>query len=116
MMDPQAQSTSDQIRKSSGSLVDAELRPENRLADVASKYRELFDFAPEAYLTTDLYGTIRDANIAAGRLLGAEPKYLVGKALHSFFEESARKQFPHQLDHLCDRDSLDWEVWLEPRN
>jgi PAS domain S-box-containing protein len=163
MMDPRPQSTSDKIRKSSGKLLDAELRPENRLADVELadvprkrpdrdqllatieelrlteeelrvrsealttsrnalaeeriKYRELFDFAPEAYLTTDLYGTIRDANIAAGKLLGAEPKYLVGKALHSFFEESARKQFPHQLDQLSDRDSLDdWELWLQPRS
>src|SRR5712671_5158675 len=113
MMDPRPQSTSDKIRKSSGKLLDAELRPENRLADVELadvprkrpdrdqllatieelrlteeriKYRELFDFAPEAYLTTDLFGTIRDANIAAGRLLGVEPQYLVGKALHSFFE------------------------------
>ena len=163
MMDPRPQSTSDKIRKSSGSLLDAELRPENRLADVEIadaprrrsdreellttieelrlteeelrlrsealtnsrnalaeeriKYRELFDFAPEAYLTTDLYGTIHDANVAAGRLLGAEPKSLVGKALHSFFEESARKEFPHQLDQLWDRDTLDdWELVLQPRH
>jgi PAS domain S-box-containing protein len=163
MMDPRPQSTSDEIRKSSRNLLDAELRPENRLADVEIadaprkrnnrekllatieelrlieeelrlrsealtnsrnalaeeriKYRELFDFAPEAYLTTDLYGTIRDANVAAGRLLGADPKSLVGKALHSFFEESARKQFPHQLDQLCDRNSLDdWELWIQPRH
>ena len=163
MMDPRPQSTSDEIRKSSRNLLDAELRPENRLADVeiadaprkrndrdellatieelrlteeelrvrsealaASrnalaeerlKYRELFDFAPEAYLTTDLYGTIRDANVAAGKLLGAEPKLLLGKALHSFFEESARKVFPHRLDQLWDRDTLDdWELMLKPRH
>jgi PAS domain S-box-containing protein len=163
MMDPRPQSTSDRIRKPSRKLLDAGLRPENRLVDVEIadaprkrndreellatieelrlteeelrlrsealtnsrnalaeeriQYRELFDFAPEAYLTTDLYGTIRDANVAAGRLLGAEPKSLVGKALHSFFEESARKQFPHQLDQLCDRNSLDdWELWLQPRH
>jgi PAS domain S-box-containing protein len=163
MMDPRPQSTSDEIRKSSRNLLDVELRPENRLADVEIadlprkrndrdellatieelrlteeelrlrsealtnsrnalaeeriKYRELFDFAPEAYLTTDLYGTIHDANVAAGRLLGAEPKSLVGKALHSFFEESARKEFPHQLDQLWDRDTLDdWELVLQPRH
>ncbi|HXI99271.1 MAG TPA: ATP-binding protein [Gemmatimonadaceae bacterium] len=163
MMDPLPQPTSDEIRISSRNLLDAELRPEKRLADVKIadaprkrndrdellatieelrlteeqlrlrsealtgsrnalaeeriKYRELFDFAPEAYLTTDLYGTIRDANVAAGRLLGAEPRSLVGKALHSFFEESARKQFPHQLDQLSDRKKLDdWELWLQPRH
>ena len=87
------------------------------LAEERIKFRELFDFAPEAYLTTDLYGTIRDANLAAGRLLGAEPKTLVGKALPSFFEESARKQFPNQLDQLWDRDTLDdWELLLQPRH
>ena len=164
MMDPRPQSTSDKTRKPSRKLLDAELRPENRLVDVEIadtprrkrsnrdellatieelhlteeelrlrsealtqsrnalaeeriKYRELFDFAPEAYLTTDLYGTIRDANVAAGRLLGVEAKSLVGKALHSFFEESARKEFPHQLDQLCDRESLDdWELWIQPRH
>ncbi|MGZ3331020.1 MAG: ATP-binding protein [Gemmatimonadaceae bacterium] len=89
----------------------------NALVEEQIKYRELFDFAPEAYLTTDLYGTIRDANVAAGRLLGADPKALVGKALPSFFEESARKEFPHQLDQLWDRDTLDdWELVLHPRH
>jgi PAS domain S-box-containing protein len=89
----------------------------NALVEEQIKYRELFDFAPEAYLTTDLYGTIRDANVAAGRLLGVEPKSLVGKALPSFLEESARKEFPHQLDQLWDRDTLDdWELVLYPRH
>ena len=106
-------------------LTDQELRirsdaltsSRNALVEERIKYRELFDFAPEAYLTTDLYGTIREANVAAGRLLGVEAKSLVGKALHSFFEESARKEFPHQLDRLCDRESLDdWELWLQPRH
>lgn len=106
-------------------LTDEELRlrsealasSRSALVEERLKYRELFDFAPEAYLTTDLYGTIRDANVAAGRLLGVEAKSLVGKALHSFFEESARKEFPHQLDRLCDRQNLDdWELWLQPRH
>jgi PAS domain S-box-containing protein len=81
------------------------------------RFRELFDFAPDAYLTTDLYGTIREANVAASRLLGVDPKSLVGKPLPSFFEDSARKQFPHQLDQLCDRSRLDdWEIWVQPRH
>jgi PAS domain S-box-containing protein len=81
------------------------------------KFRELFDFAPDPYLTTDLYGTIRDANIAASRLLGVEPKLLSGKLLTSFLEESAKKQYRLQLDQLCDVGRLDdWEMWLHPRN
>jgi PAS domain S-box-containing protein len=105
-------------------LADEELRAQsealaassNELERERRKFRELFDFAPDAYLITDLYGTIREANVAAGRLLGLDPKYLVGKLLPSFFEESARKQYPEQLDQLCDRDRLDdWEMWLHPR-
>jgi PAS domain S-box-containing protein len=105
-------------------LADEELRTQSEaLADSHDaldqeriRFRELFDFAPDAYLITDLYGTIREANVAASRLLGVEPKSLVGKPLPSFFEDSARKQFPHQLDQLCDRNRLDdWEMWVHPR-
>jgi PAS domain S-box-containing protein len=105
-------------------LADEELRAQREALAASSheldrerrKFRELFDFAPDAYLITDLYGTIREANFAAGRLLGVEPKSLVGRPLPSFFEESARKQYPEQLDLLCDRDRLDdWEMSLNPR-
>ena len=86
------------------------------LDEERTRFREMFDFAPDAYLITDLYGTIHDANVAASRLLGVAPKSLVGKALPSFFEESARKQFPHHIDQLCDVNHLDdWEVWVQPR-
>jgi PAS domain S-box-containing protein len=87
------------------------------LNEERTRFREMFDFAPDAYLITDLYGTIRDANVAASRMLGVESRSLVGKALPSFFEQSARKQFPHQLDQLCDQNRLDdWEMWLQPRH
>jgi PAS domain S-box-containing protein len=106
-------------------LADEELRIQSEaLADSRDaldqeriRFRELFDFAPDAYLITDLYGTIREANVAASQLLGVEPKSLVGKPLPSFFEESARKQFPRQLDQLCDRNRLDdWEMWVHARS
>jgi PAS domain S-box-containing protein len=105
-------------------LADEELRIQSEvLADSRDaldqeriRFRELFDFAPDAYLITDLYGTIREANVAASRLLGVDPKLLVGKPLPSFFEDAARKQFPHQLDQLSDRNRLDdWEMWVHPR-
>jgi PAS domain S-box-containing protein len=105
-------------------LADEELRAQsealaatsNELDRERRKFRELFEFAPDAYLITDLYGTIREANVAAGRMLGLDPKFLVGKLLPSFFEESARRQYAEQLDLLCDRERLDdWEMWLHPR-
>ena len=35
------------------------------------RYQDLFDFAPDGYLVTDLSGMIREANRAAGELLGS---------------------------------------------
>jgi len=106
-------------------LADEELRAQSEALAATSnaldrerrKFRELFEFAPDAYFVTDFHGTIREANVAAGRLLGLDPKSLVGKLLPSFFEESARRQYPEQLDVLCDRDRLDeWEMRLNPRH
>ena len=106
-------------------LADEELRMQSEALSASrdalnqerTRFREMFDFAPDAYLITDLYGTIRDANVAASRMLGVESRSLVGKGLPSFFEESARKQFPHKLDELCDQNRLDdWEMWLQPRH
>jgi len=80
-------------------------------------YRELFDSAPDAYLITDVYGNIREANVAAGWMLGVEPRLLAGKPLPSFFGEGDRKRYRQQLDHICDFDRLDdWEIMLHPRN
>ncbi len=80
------------------------------------RYRELFDAAPDAYIVTDVDGTIRDANIAASRLFGVEPRFLVGKPLHTYFEDGSRRQLRQQLDQLCDADRIEgWELWVAPR-
>ena len=80
------------------------------------RYRELFDFAPDAYLVTDMKGVIREANVAAGRMLSVEPRLLAGKPLPNFFDQQGRKEYRHQLDRICDFDRLDdWEITLQPR-
>src|SRR5262249_36323320 len=42
------------------------------------RYSDLFEFAPDAYLVTDLSGTIGEANWAASALLGRPQARLVG--------------------------------------
>src|SRR5438045_3432175 len=41
----------------------------DQLCGERQRYAELFDFAPDAYLVTDPYGAITEANRAAGALL-----------------------------------------------
>lgn len=49
-----------------------------------AKYHSLFDEAPDAYLTTNAKGVIKEANAAAGALLGMAPWFLSGKLLIAF--------------------------------
>lgn len=55
------------------------------------RYGELFEFAPDAYLVTDSLGKIIEANSAASRMLGVPARYLDGKLLVTFVDESARR-------------------------
>lgn len=82
-------------------------------ADAPTRYRELFELAPDPYLVTDVHGTIREANAAAANLLGVEAGSLRGKSIQSFFDDSSRSQYTKQLDRLCDIERIaDWEIWI----
>lgn len=61
------------------------------------RYRDLFQLAPDAYLVTGPDGLIREANRAAGALLGVREEYLPGKPLLVFVHEDDRGAFRRQL-------------------
>ena len=114
MMDPAQEPSSSEIRESTRKAREAPKRDEPVEID-SLRYREFFELAPDAYLITDVYGNIREANVAAGRMLSVEPRSLAGKLLPTFFDERARRQYTRQLDR-CDFDRLDdWEINIHPR-
>ena len=81
------------------------------------KYYELFQLAPDAYFVTDVRGVIRESNAAATTLLGVAAEFLRGKPLLSFLDDSARKDYSHQLDRLCGTDRVDdWETAVMTRS
>ena len=81
------------------------------------RYQELFDFAPDAYLVTDLAGTIREVNRAAAKLLKVDQRFLVGKPLLIFVNENERQTFYIQLLRLQQAEQLqEWAVRLQPRH
>ncbi len=57
------------------------------------KYSELYDFAPVGYLTLGRDGTIRQANLAAARLLETERSRLVGQRFEVFVTAGDRGAF-----------------------
>ena len=81
------------------------------------RYLELFDFAPDGYLVTDLDGTIQEANLAAALLLNVRREFLAGKPMLIFINEEDRRTFDSRLTSLKQGKSIQgWEVGLQPRD
>jgi PAS domain S-box-containing protein len=124
MMDPQQQGTVADTREAPRKGRDASARQDSELLASRDaidrerqKYFELFEFAPDACFLTDSHGVIREANVAAGQLLGVPGQFLAGKTLPGFFDEPARKAYRHQLDQLSGSERSDeWEIQLRPRS
>ncbi|HEX6615170.1 MAG TPA: ATP-binding protein [Gemmatimonadales bacterium] len=80
------------------------------------RYHQLFQFAPDAYLFTDLAGIVREANRSAARLLGAEPQFMAGKALVSFVAIEDRTRVRAELGRWQSEPTPKrLEVRLQPR-
>ncbi|MBK1989597.1 PAS domain-containing protein [Sphaerospermopsis aphanizomenoides BCCUSP55] len=73
------------------------LQTNNLLETERQHYRELFEFAPEAYLVTNQQGIIQEANQAAAELLNISQNFLVGKPIINFIP---REQYQHFYSEL----------------
>lgn len=81
------------------------------------RYQALFEFAPDAYLITDVHGEIQEANQVASDLLSLDSKSLVGKSLKSFVPEDYQRIFRSLLLQLQTRDHIqEWELKLFAKN
>ncbi len=81
------------------------------------RYRELFDFAPDGYLVTDIDGVIQEANRAASTLLKVSQRHLVGKPIVKFIAADSRPAFLPHLARLQRGEELrECEVRLQPRS
>jgi PAS domain-containing protein len=54
------------------------------------RYRSLFEQAPVAYLVTDRFGVVSDANRRAAELLGTVRRFLIGRPLAVFVDGDDR--------------------------
>ena len=66
-----------------------------------TRYRTLFEFAPDPYLVTDAAGTIQQANTAAAEFLGVPAALLIGKPLINFVDLRGRQDFRAHLRGLA---------------
>lgn len=81
------------------------------------RYHDLFEFAPDSYVVTDLEGTVWEANQAAAGLLQASQAALVRKPLIVFIAEGGREDFRARLADLRRLEGPEeWEVALQARD
>ena len=81
------------------------------------RYQELFEFAPDGYLVTDLDGCIQEANRAAGAILNVEPQRLARKPLTIFIAPEERPSFRGQMAWLQNGAEVrQWGVCIQPRS
>jgi PAS domain S-box-containing protein len=102
----------EELRRQSDELQDSRQAVEAE----RQRYRDLFEFAPDGYLVTDLVGLIKEANRAASELLGVSPRYLAGKPLASYVAMDDRPGFRvgmHRLQQVGRREG--WVIRMQPR-
>ena len=106
------QVSEEELRAQNESLAAAQLQ----LEEEHQHYLDLFHFAPDAYLVTDAGGVVREANRAAGALLGMRDPSLVGKPLAVFVAPRCMRDFRTRLARLGEGRVEEWELSLVPRD
>ena len=80
------------------------------------RYKDLFEFMPDAYLVTNVQGKIQEANRVAATLLGVEQSQLQGKLLINFVPVERRSIFRAKLNRLHQYDRVQhFTISMEPR-
>jgi PAS domain S-box-containing protein len=98
-----------------------ELRGHREAAESAlQRYQELFDLAPDPYLTTNAEGVITEANNAAVRLLNVPLETLKGKPISTFVTPGRRRAFRVGLNRIAIGEdpapgAEEWTVEIRPR-
>lgn len=82
-----------------------------RLAKERQHYADLFRLAPDAYLVTDSFGNITEANVAAQKLLRLASLHLVGKPLQLFIADAHRSAFRTSLNELLCQSIASAKTW-----
>jgi PAS domain S-box-containing protein len=107
------------------------MRAEERLQASETRYRDLFDNAPNAYLEVGTDGRIVSANRRLAELLGYGVEELVGALIHSFMPDTPAgkaRSLEIYKKHLAGESVSGWElelrrkdrrplwvnVWMEP--
>ena len=80
------------------------------IEEARDRYIELYDLAPTGYMTLDLRGSVREINLSALAMLGAERSQVVGLPILRFIAEGDRHPFLKYLSVCRLYKSGDWPI------
>jgi PAS domain S-box-containing protein len=80
------------------------------------RYRELFEFAPDAYLVTTARGVITEANWAAAQLLNIQETILAGKPMMPYVHPDDRGAYWAAIRLLQSDARGQWTLRITPRH
>jgi PAS domain S-box-containing protein len=89
----------------------------DRLAAQHQRYVEFFENAPDAYLVTDVFGNIQEANATAAQLLNVRQRSLILKPLQVYLSEEDRRLVPSRLnlpELKASGETKEWEGTVLP--
>ncbi|MBV8030176.1 MAG: PAS domain-containing protein [Betaproteobacteria bacterium] len=82
----------------------------DELAAERQRYFDLFHGSTDAYLVTDQFGNVQEANHAAALVLGVPPRRLAARPLQSFVIPRERRVFRQQLAAFA-LDTAEADAW-----
>ena len=99
-------------------VIEEQLLQQSELAVTErQRYYDLFQFAPDAYLVTDVHGLIREANAAARKLLNIRQDSIVRMPLAGFVAQGERRALRSYLNQMRQLQPVeDLEISLCPRD
>jgi PAS domain S-box-containing protein len=77
------------------------------------RYQNLFEFAPDCCLVTDIQGKIQEVNLAATALLNRRSHHLIGKPFSVLIAVEDRHQFRNALTDVVECDHVQFSVKLQ---
>jgi PAS domain S-box-containing protein len=96
--------------------IEESMTAQTQLSQECQRLQQLFEEAPHAYLITNSFGEIQDANQAAVALFGLQKDHLVGKPMTVFVPSDERKEFRARLNQAVrSHERLTWDTRLSPR-
>jgi PAS domain S-box-containing protein len=103
----------EELRNNNEMLIDAQ----KVLADERQRYQDLFEFAPDAYLVSDRFGHILEANHFTSRLLNIQHDHLIGKPLVVYVALQDHRAFNKLLARLKNEPDIQvQELCMLPRD